>query len=173
MATQIAIGALRYFLLKFTRNYGDRVRFSGGAELRGRDRAVRAVRGGARAQHSAQAGGERRAACRTFARELDAARRWRGSLQSEDFWQMLLAASKADSAVERAVAAGEPAHVARVRVPTGAGVQQFLPAVPDHSRGESREEGVPVVDDGFLPPATGAHACPFWGFGRRSTCRLV
>ena len=34
-------------------------------------------------------------------------------LQFEDFWQMLLAASKADSAVESAVAAGEPAHVAR------------------------------------------------------------
>ena len=34
-------------------------------------------------------------------------------LQIEDFWQLLLAASKADSAVERAVTAGEPAHVAR------------------------------------------------------------
>ena len=34
-------------------------------------------------------------------------------LASEEFWQMLLAASKADSAVERAVTAGEPAHVAR------------------------------------------------------------
>jgi arginyl-tRNA synthetase len=34
-------------------------------------------------------------------------------LQSEDFWQMLLAASKADSAVERAVSTGEPAQVAK------------------------------------------------------------
>jgi arginyl-tRNA synthetase len=34
-------------------------------------------------------------------------------LQGEDFWQVLLAASKADDAVERAVASGEPAHVAR------------------------------------------------------------
>ena len=35
-------------------------------------------------------------------------------LQFEDFWQMLLAASKADSARgECAVTAGEPAHVAR------------------------------------------------------------
>jgi arginyl-tRNA synthetase len=34
-------------------------------------------------------------------------------LGSEDCWQMLLAASKADSVVERAVAAGEPATVAR------------------------------------------------------------
>jgi arginyl-tRNA synthetase len=34
-------------------------------------------------------------------------------LESEDFWQMLLAASKADSAIDAAVTAGEPAHVAR------------------------------------------------------------
>ncbi len=34
-------------------------------------------------------------------------------LQSEDFWQVLLAASKVDSALECAVSAGEPAHVAR------------------------------------------------------------
>ena len=34
-------------------------------------------------------------------------------LASEDFWQLLLAASKADAAVERAVTAGEPAHVAK------------------------------------------------------------
>jgi len=34
-------------------------------------------------------------------------------LQFEDFWQVLLAASKADAAVENAVTSGEPAHVAR------------------------------------------------------------
>jgi arginyl-tRNA synthetase len=34
-------------------------------------------------------------------------------LQAEDCWQLLLSASKAGSAVERAVASGEPAHVAR------------------------------------------------------------
>ena len=40
--------------------YGDRLRSAGGAQLRGRDRAVRAVFRGARAQYSAQAGGARR-----------------------------------------------------------------------------------------------------------------
>jgi len=34
-------------------------------------------------------------------------------LQSEDFWQVLLAASKAESTVERAVATGEPAQMAK------------------------------------------------------------
>jgi arginyl-tRNA synthetase len=34
-------------------------------------------------------------------------------LAQEDCWQLLLAASKAGSAIERAVASGEPSHVAR------------------------------------------------------------
>jgi arginyl-tRNA synthetase len=47
-----------------------------------------------------------------FASELDAAALAR-QLQSEDFWQMLLAASKADTALENAIRAGEPAHIAK------------------------------------------------------------
>ncbi len=34
-------------------------------------------------------------------------------MESEDFWQIVLAASKAVSAVERAISSGEPAHVAK------------------------------------------------------------
>jgi arginyl-tRNA synthetase len=34
-------------------------------------------------------------------------------LTSEDFWQLLLAASRAGVAIERAVSSGEPSHVAR------------------------------------------------------------
>src|SRR5262249_43795497 len=34
-------------------------------------------------------------------------------LQNEDFWQVLLGASQADSMMEKAVEAGEPAHLAR------------------------------------------------------------
>jgi len=47
-----------------------------------------------------------------FASDLDQAALHR-QLESEDFWQLLLMASKADSAIERAVASGEPAHVAK------------------------------------------------------------
>jgi arginyl-tRNA synthetase len=47
-----------------------------------------------------------------FRAELNAAAFGR-QLQSEDFWQLLLAASKADVALDRAVTAGEPAHVAK------------------------------------------------------------
>jgi arginyl-tRNA synthetase len=34
-------------------------------------------------------------------------------LESEDFWQLLLAASKVDVAIARAIDSGEPAHVAK------------------------------------------------------------
>jgi arginyl-tRNA synthetase len=34
-------------------------------------------------------------------------------LAAEDFWQLLLLASKSESAIARAVASGEPAHVAK------------------------------------------------------------
>jgi arginyl-tRNA synthetase len=47
-----------------------------------------------------------------FSRELEADAIKR-QLRGEDFWQLLLACSKADSAIERAVASGEPANVAR------------------------------------------------------------
>jgi arginyl-tRNA synthetase len=47
-----------------------------------------------------------------FGSALDAAAMQR-QLGSEDFWQLLLAASRADVAIERAVASGEPSHVAR------------------------------------------------------------
>ncbi len=50
--------------------FGDRVRFSGSAELRGRDRTLRAVRRRPRAQHSAQAGREGRTSAR-FPRRVD------------------------------------------------------------------------------------------------------
>ena len=47
-----------------------------------------------------------------FSRELDESAMKR-QLAEEDLWQLLLSASKADSAVDRAVASGEPAHVAK------------------------------------------------------------
>ncbi len=38
---------------------------------------------------------------------------WAASLKDDELWQILMAAAKADSVVERAVVAGEPAHVAK------------------------------------------------------------
>jgi arginyl-tRNA synthetase len=111
IATQIAIGALRYFLLKYTRNsviafdLQEALSFEGETGPYVQYAAVRA-------RNILRKLEERGESVPDFAAELDATAIAR-QLRSEDFWQVLLAASKADSAVERAVTAGEPAHVAK------------------------------------------------------------
>ncbi|HEV3331290.1 MAG TPA: arginine--tRNA ligase [Bryobacteraceae bacterium] len=111
VATQIAIGALRYFLLKYTRNsviafdLQEALSFEGETGPYVQYAAVRA-------RNILRKLEQRGEAMPDFAAELNAAA-MAHQLQAEDFWQMLLAASKADSALERAVTAGEPAHVAK------------------------------------------------------------
>jgi arginyl-tRNA synthetase len=111
IATQIAIGAVRYFLLKFTRNsviafdFQEALSFEGETGPYAQYAAVRARN----ILRKLEEKGER---IPDFAAELThEAIGWQ--LASDDFWQVLLTASKADAAVERAVSAGEPAHVAR------------------------------------------------------------
>jgi arginyl-tRNA synthetase len=111
VAQQIAIGALRYFLLKFTRtsviafDFQEALSFEGETGPYVQYAVVRARSISRKLEEK----GER---VPDFRAELNAAAFGR-QLQSEDFWQVLLAASKADTALERAVAAGEPAHVAK------------------------------------------------------------
>jgi len=111
VATQIAIAALRYFLLKFTRNtviafdLQEALSFEGET---GPYVQYAAVRAGKILAKFVELGQE----MPDFAAELDAGAFGR-QLQFEDFWQVMLLASKADSALENAVNAGEPAHLAR------------------------------------------------------------
>jgi arginyl-tRNA synthetase len=111
VATDIAIGALRYFLLKFTRttviafDFQEALSFEGETGPYVQYAAVRARN----ILRKLEGRGE---TTPDFATELSAEALAR-QLEGEDFWQILVAASKADSAVERAVSAGEPAHVAR------------------------------------------------------------
>ncbi len=111
VATQIAIAALRYFLLKYTRNtviafdLQEALSFEGETGPYVQYSAVRA-------RNILRKFEEKGEAIPDFAAELGAEAMAR-QLQGEDFWQLLLAASKADWAVENAVTAGEPAHVAR------------------------------------------------------------
>jgi arginyl-tRNA synthetase len=111
VATQIAIAALRYFLLKFTRNtviafdLQEALSFEGETGPYVQYSAVRA-------RNILRKLEERGEAIPDFGAELTGEALAR-QLQFEDFWQVLLAASKADSAVENAVNSGEPAHVAR------------------------------------------------------------
>ncbi len=111
IATEIAIGALRYFMLKFTRNsviafdLQEALSFEGDT---GPYVQYTAVRAGNILRKLA----ERGEALPDFSHELNQAAFAR-QLASEDFWQLLLMASKSDSAIERAIASGEPAHVAK------------------------------------------------------------
>ena len=110
-ATQIAIGALRYFMLKFTRNsviafdFGEALSFEGETGPYVQYSAVRA-------RNILRKLAERGETLPDFGAALTRQVMERQLIQ-EDCWQLLLAASKAGSAIERAVASGEPAHVAR------------------------------------------------------------
>jgi arginyl-tRNA synthetase len=111
VAAQIAIGALRYFMLKFTRNsliafdFQEALSFEGETGPYVQYTAVRA-------RNILRKLAERGESLPDFTSELDEPALKR-QLTSEDLWQLLLLASKADSAVERAIASGEPAHLAK------------------------------------------------------------
>jgi arginyl-tRNA synthetase len=111
VATSIATGALRYFMLKFTRNtviafdLQEALSFEGDTGPYVQYAAVRSCN----ILRKLEERGER---VPDFASVLDAAAMGR-QLGSEDFWQLALSMSKAETAVARAVASGEPAHVAK------------------------------------------------------------
>jgi arginyl-tRNA synthetase len=110
-ATQIAIGALRYFLLKYTRNTVIAFDFQEALSFEG-ETGPYLQYAAVRARNIFRKLEERGGSVPDFASALGREAMGR-QLAAEDFWQVLLAASKADAAVERAVAAGEPAHVAK------------------------------------------------------------
>jgi arginyl-tRNA synthetase len=111
VATQIAIGALRYFMLKFTRNsviafdFHEALSFEGETGPYVQYAAVRASNILRKLEERGETLPDFKAVLtrEAFSRQL----------ASEDFWQLILAASKVGSAVERATASGEPAHVAK------------------------------------------------------------
>lgn len=111
VATRIAVGALRYFLLKFTRNSVIAFDFQEALSFEG-ETGPYVQYAAVRARNILRKLEERGEQVPDFARELTAEALER-QLRAEDFWQVLLAASKAESAVDRAVAAGEPANVAK------------------------------------------------------------
>jgi arginyl-tRNA synthetase len=110
-AGAIAIAALRYFMLKYTRNsviafdFGEALSFTGETGPYVQYATVRARRILDKLAERGETLPDFRA---VLSREAMARQ-----LANEDCWQLLLGASKAESAIERAVASGEPAHVAR------------------------------------------------------------
>ena len=111
VASQIAIGALRYFVLKYTRNSVIAFDFQEALSFEG-DTGPYVQYAAVRARNILRKLGEKGERLPDFAADLTPAALGR-QLAGEDFWQVLLAASKADAAVERAIVAGEPAHVAK------------------------------------------------------------
>jgi arginyl-tRNA synthetase len=111
VATQIAVGALRYFMLKFTRNsviafdLNEALSFEGETGPYAQYAAVRA-------QRILDKVGQRGITVPDFRTALNTESMGR-QLAGEDFWQLLLAASRAEAAIEKAVASCEPSHVAR------------------------------------------------------------
>ena len=111
VASQIAIGALRYFLLKYTRTSVIAFDFQEALSFEG-ETGPYAQYAAVRARNILRKLEEKGESVPDFRAELNE-EAFRRQLRSEDFWQVLLAASKADASLERAVAAGEPAHVAK------------------------------------------------------------
>jgi arginyl-tRNA synthetase len=110
-ATAIAIGALRYFMLKYTRNSVIAFDFKEALSFEG-ETGPYVQYAAVRARNILKKLEERGEKLPDFAAILTPEAMQR-QLGNEDCWQLLLAASKAGSAVERAVASGEPSHVAR------------------------------------------------------------
>ncbi|HLH41410.1 MAG TPA: arginine--tRNA ligase [Bryobacteraceae bacterium] len=110
-AEAIAVGALRYFMLKYTRHsviafdLSEALSFEGETGPYVQYAAVRARN----ILRKLEERGEKLPDFRAVLTREALARQ----LASEDCWQLMLAASKAGSAIERAVASGEPSHVAR------------------------------------------------------------
>ena len=111
IASEIAMGALRYFLLKFTRNTVIAFDFQEALSFEG-ETGPYIQYAAVRARNILKKLEERGEELPDFRGELTAESMGR-ELGSEDAWQILLAISKSESAVEKAILAGEPAHVAR------------------------------------------------------------
>ncbi len=110
-ATKIAIGALRYFMLKYTRNsviafdFGEALAFEGETGVYVQYAAVRARKILTKLEEMGEALPD---FAKVLTREVMARQ-----LADEGSWQYVLTVSKADSAIERAVNSGEPSHMAR------------------------------------------------------------
>jgi arginyl-tRNA synthetase len=111
VATQIATGALRYFMLKYTRNSVIAFDFFEALSFEG-ETGPYVQYAAVRARNILRKLGERGETLPDFKTALSREAMAR-QLGEEGCWQLLLSASKAGSAIERAIASGEPAHVAR------------------------------------------------------------
>jgi arginyl-tRNA synthetase len=139
VATQIAVGALRYFMLKYTRtsviafDFHEALSFEGETGPYVQYAAVRA-------RNILRKLDERGETLPDFTAELTADAIAR-QLAEEDLWQLLLNASKAEVAVSRAIDSGEPAHVAKYAFQLAQAFNNFYHGYPVISE-QNREKKV-------------------------------
>ena len=111
IAAEIAVGALRYFMLRFTRttviafDLQEALSFDG-------ETGPYVQYASVRARNILRTLTERGESLPDFDKQLDRAA-FEEQLGQEDFWQLLLEASRGEWAIDRAVAAEEPAQLAR------------------------------------------------------------
>jgi arginyl-tRNA synthetase len=148
VASAIAVGALRYFMLKFTRNtviafdLQEALSFEGETGPYVQYAAVRS-------RNILRKLKERGEPLPDFAAVLDEAA-MRRQLASEDFWQLVLEASKSDSAIERAISGGEPSHVARYAFQLAQSFNAFYHDYPViHERDPEKREFLLWMTDYF------------------------
>jgi arginyl-tRNA synthetase len=111
IATQIATGALRYFMLKFTRNSVIAFDFQEALSFEG-DTGPYVQYAAVRARNILRKLAERGLELPDF-RALLTSEAFARQLVDEELWQLVLALSKVDVAIARAVESGEPAHLAK------------------------------------------------------------
>jgi arginyl-tRNA synthetase len=111
VAKQIAVGALRYFMLKFTRNTVIAFDLQEALSLEG-ETGLYVQYAAVRAEAILRQYVTRKEPLPVFdeALTVDVLKK---ILAEEGLWQLLLLASKSESTLERAISSGEPAHVAR------------------------------------------------------------
>jgi arginyl-tRNA synthetase len=127
-ATEIAIGALRYFLLKYTRtsviafDFEEALSFEGNTGPYVQYAAVRA-------RNILRKFEERGEHIPDFQAELTDDLLTE-QLQQEQLWNALVLAAKVDSVVDKAIATGEPAHVATFAFQLAQGFSGFYHDFP-------------------------------------------
>ncbi len=124
VAEIIAVGALRYFMLKFTRNSVIAFDFHEALSFTG-DTGPYVQYATVRASKILSMFGEQVGPSPVFETVLDRDIFARYLGESDDLWQLVLLASKASTSVEQAISSGEPAHVAKFAFQLAQGFSNF------------------------------------------------
>lgn len=128
VARQVAVGALRYFLLKFTRNSVIAFDFQEALSFEG-ETGPYVQYATVRANRIFEKWGETGEALPAFRNELDR-QALEALFEDESLWQLLVQASKRVFAVARAVAAGEPANLAKYAFQAAQSFNEFYHGYP-------------------------------------------